>query len=296
MEQMYREMLIRKVREIATFANAFQVILEQNRAPYPAMESDWLQGLQFYLHGYAYERQGRSPEYSVAAVEAIAQASENDPKKPDSEFPQRAWDAFLQILRLPQNGKGANSHNNPLFPKQAPGKESASSLILRLENSNYNLVNIVLTMLNSGAVEQAHTFLCQIRGTGRKINSLFLRDMVFMFNLHIDQNHLLLQPVDIWVRRLIRLLMGLEADVPKGQKDDYSADAKIAEALIYLSKAAAVSPLALNQGVWYLGSQIAGSKLKLIQYVEDKLSARDAIDQKVGLLEKEIKAMRALVF
>ena len=293
---MDQKIVIRKVREIATFANAFQVIFEQNRAPYPAMDSDWLQGLQFYLHGYAYERQGRSPEYSTAAVEAVGQAVSGDLKKPDSEFPLRAWDAFLQILRLSPDGKGANPLNNPLFPKESAGKESATSLILRLQNYDYNLIKTVLALLKGGTVKTVHTFLCQIRGTGSKINSLFLRDIVLVYNLPIGQDDPLLQPVDIWVRRLTRLLMGLQADVPKDEKDDYSNDTKIAETLIDLSKTAAVSPLTLNQGAWYFGAQIAGTKSKLIRYIEDKLSPSDAVNQKGSLLEEEIKALRSLVF
>jgi len=289
-------MLIRKVREIATFANAFQVILEQNRVPYLAMDSDWLQGLQFYLHGYAYERQGRSPEYSAAAVDAVAQSVKVELKKPDTDFPQRAWDAFLQILRLPPDGKGANPPNNPLFPKKSAGKESVTSLILRAEDYDYNLIKAVLALLKGGIVKPAHTFLCQIRGTGNKISSLFLRDIVSIYNLPVHQDDPLLQPVDIWVRRLTRLLIGLQPDVTKDEEDDYSNDIKIAETLIDLSKAATVSPLSLNQGAWYFGAQIAGTKSNLIRYIEDELSPSNVVGQKVSLLEEEIKALRNLVF
>jgi len=291
-----QKIVIQKVREIATFANAFQVILEQNRAPYASMNSDWLQGLQFYLHGYAYERQGRSPEYSATAVGAVRQAVRVGLKKPDPGFPPRAWDAFLHILRLPPDGKGANPRNNPLFPKESPGKESATSLILKLESYDYNLTKTVLALLEGGSVKPAHTFLCQIRGTGKKINSLFLRDIVLIYGLPVGQDDPLLQPVDIWVRRLTRLLMGLQADVPRDEEDDYSNDTKIAETLIALSKTAGVSPLSLNQGAWYFGSQIAGTKSNLIRYIEGKLSPGNAVDQKVSLLEDEIKALRSLVF
>lgn len=291
-----QKILIRKVREIATFANAVQVIFEQNQAAYSAMDSDWLQGLQFYLHGYAYERQGRSPEYSAAAVEAVRQALRVDLKEPDSGFPLRAWNAFLRILRLSPDGRGANPRNNPLFPKESTGKESVTSLILRLQGYEYNLIKTVLALLQGGTVKTAHTFLCQIRGTGNKINSLFLRDIVLIYDLPIEQDDPLLQPVDIWVRRLTRLLMGVPADVTKNEEDHYSSDTKIAAALIDLSKTAAVSPLSLNQGAWYLGAQIAGTKSRLIRYIEDKLSPSNAVDQKVSLLEEEIKALRSLVF
>ena len=286
---------IGKVKAIASFGDAFGVILQQNSRPYPARDSDWLQALQFYLHGYAYERQGRSPEYSAAAVEAVGQAVGTGLTNPDSGFPQRAWDAFLQILRLSPDGKGANPGNNPLFPREGAGKEAATSLILRLDDFDYNLIKTVLALLKGGAVRPAHTFLCQIRGTGSKINSLFLRDIVLIYNLSIAQDDPLLQPVDIWIRRLIRLLMDVPADVPKDQKDSYSNDAKIAETLIYLSEQASVSPLKLNQGAWYLGSQIAGTKSRLARYVEGRLSLSEAVSKKVSLLQDEIKALQSLL-
>lgn len=293
------EKLIRKVREIATFADAFQVILQQNRRAYPRMDSDWLQGLQFYLHGYAFERQGRSPEYSPAAVEAVRRAVGVGQQKPDPKFPQQAWGFFLQILGLPPDGKGANPRNNPLFPSENASEESAPNLIMRLDDYDYNLTKTVLALLKHRTVEDAHTFLCQIRGTGSKINSLFLRDIVHIFDVPVNQYHPLLQPVDIWVRRLTRLLVGLPADIPadrRSNKDAYSKDGKVAEKLAYLAKMADVPPLALNQGAWYLGAQILGTKSKLAQYVEDTLSPRDVVGLKITLLEEEVKALRGLNF
>lgn len=285
---------IRKVKEIASLGDAFRAILGQNSGPYRDRDSYWLQALQFYLHGYAYERQGRSPEYSAAAVEAVCLATGADLANPDSGFPQRAWDAFLQILRLTPDGKGGNPGNNPLFPRDGAGKEAVTGLILKLDDFDYNLVRTVLTILESGATRTAHTFLCQIRGTGSKISSLFLRDIVLIYDLAIDPHDPLLQPVDIWVRRLVRLLMDVPADVAGDQKDNYSSDAKIAEALICLSREASVSPLTLNQGAWYFGSQIAGTKSGIVRYVEGELSLSDAVSRKVSLLQDEINALQSL--
>ena len=281
---------IQKVTEIATFAQGFQVIFEQNKAPYPNLESDWLQGLQFYLHGYAYERQGRSPEYSAAALKAVEQSVLPGSHKPDSEFPRRVWAAFLRILKLKSN-VGANPTMNPLYPNTSSGKESVTSLILKLDD--FNLITRILTFIEKGEVEWAHRFLCQIRGTGNKINSLFLRDIILMYDLPVSHDHVFLQPVGIWVRRLVRLLMGFPADVPKGG-DAYSNDTKIAETIVDLSHKASVSPLKVNQGAWYFGSQIAGTKTRLIQYIEDKLYPRDAINQKILSLEEQISALRSL--
>jgi hypothetical protein len=288
---MNQEQIFKKVREIAAFSEPFQVIFNQNKAPYPKMESDWLQALQFYLHGYAYERQGRSLEYSTAAVEA-AELAKFTSKKPDSEFPNRVWAAFLQILRLPKS-KGANPKMNPLFPQDNLGKTAITNLILTLEDIDYNIINYVLILLKQGLVEKAHQFLCRIRGTGNKINSLFLRDIVLMYNLPLVEN-LQLQPVDIWVRRLVRLLMGFPPDAAKDVKDAYSDDVKIAESIIILSKKAGISPLLFNQGAWYFGAQIAQTKNRLIQYIEDKLDLKDAINHRILSLEQQTNALRIL--
>ena len=118
---------------------------------------------------------------------------------------------------------------------------------------------------------------------------------MLIYDLPVGQDDPLLQPIDIWVRRLTRLLMGVHADVPKDEKDDYSNDAKIAETIIYRSKMAGVSPLILNQGAWYFGAQIAGTKSKLVSYVEDRLRPSDAVNQKVSLLKDEIRVLRSLV-
>ena len=285
--------IIDKVREIALFEDLFRVILNQNKATYPNMESDWLQALQFYLHGYAYERQGRSPEYSNAAVEAVELAVQTGSGKLDSEFPLRTWSAFLEILRLPTS-EGANPKMNPLYPYESTGKTSVTQLVLNLDDYDYNLVQTVLSLLKKGSVKLAHTFLCQIRGTGNKINSLFLRDIVLMYELPIDQRHLLLQPIDVWIRRMFRLLIGLSADVPKGVRDAYSDDIKIAELIVDLAVKAGVSPLIVNQGAWFFGAQIMRTKYRLTQYVEGKLSPSQAIKQAILSLEEQIKAFQAL--
>ena len=88
--------------------------------------------------------------------------------------------------------------------------------------------------------------------------------------------------------------MGFQADTPKGKKDAYSDDRKIAETIIELSSKAGVSPLTVNQGAWFFGAQIAGTKTRLVQYVEDKLSPSEAINQRILSLEEQTRALRSL--
>jgi len=287
---MNQKHLVQKVQEIATFADLFQVTFNQNKSPYQDMDSDWLQALQFFLHGYAFERQGRSPEYSSAGVEAVKRAVLTKDKIPDSEFPFRAWSEFLTILRL-STSKGANPTNNPLLPRNSSSKQSVTSLVTELKNYQYNLVGYLIDLLNQGKVKTAHQFLCRIRGTGNKINSLFLRDITLMYGISKNQDNVLLQPVDIWIRRLVRVLMGFSADVSRDSLDEYSEDTKIAQTVIFLCRKADVSPLAFNQGAWMFGARIAGTKTRLIQYVEDSLSPRDAINQRAKMLQEELVAL-----
>lgn len=57
---------VEKIGEI--FINGF---IKPNYERYGKRESDWRDGLKLFLSGGAFERQGRSPNYSPVAVNAI---------------------------------------------------------------------------------------------------------------------------------------------------------------------------------------------------------------------------------
>ena len=64
---------------------------------FPNIDSNWIEALKFFLSGYAFERQGRSPAYAPLAVEAIERTIEGrNPRQPDAELGGAVWAKFCR--------------------------------------------------------------------------------------------------------------------------------------------------------------------------------------------------------
>ena len=72
--------------------------------------NDSIGATSLFLEGYAFERQGRSPSFSPAAVEAIKKA---EVSKNSEDFPRDVWLNFSNLL----NDSGLNRKLNPLCPQ-----------------------------------------------------------------------------------------------------------------------------------------------------------------------------------
>ncbi len=72
---------------------------------YPKYKEDIWDALSIFLEGYAFERQGRNPGYSHAAVDVLRECKEMDGKA--------VWNCFSEKW----GGTGLNIKNNPLAPK-----------------------------------------------------------------------------------------------------------------------------------------------------------------------------------
>ncbi len=284
---------IKLTKEITRFANLHQIILKDILASYPSPESDWSIGLQLFLYGYAFERQGRSPNYSLAAVESISKLRKKYPSKPEKDFAENVWSEFLSILNIPKSGKGANKYNNPLYLGRQSGKKAVTNFLLEIPEYRNNIVYFTLSELKNAKVENVHQRLMTIRGQGNKIIGLFLRDIAIMYNIRGVEKHTMLQPVDVWVRRTVRLLMG-EAGDPLDGKQDID-DTQIARNAIHYAIQAEVSPLDFNRASWYFGSQIMKSSLKLSRYFSERYSVEQAVTSRLNQLEKEKEELLKIV-
>lgn len=100
---------------------------------------------------------------------------------------------------------------------------------------------------------------------GPKIASFYLRDIVVLFDLEplvpIDVAFQL-QPIDVWVRRLVIKLRLVEPDA----SDDHIREAIVAECLHQ-----GISPIRFNQGAWYVGFHAFDLFLELL--------SRKSVDQ-----------------
>ncbi len=272
-------------------------------ARFPEIETDWLEALKFFLYGYAFERQGRSPAYAPLAVEAIrVTIGENRPEKPTRELTKAVWEKFCDLgnyhprptkPRKPKHGKqpkpadpyeGANKKNNPLY--QSTGKQDVITFCSSLVAHRYNIFVFAKSGIQA-QIRETHSKLCEIRGVGEKIASFFLRDVALQSDNRIaDSDRELLQPVDIWVRRTARLL--------SQNSITEESDAMCAQEMVRLSHEAQCSDLLLNAGSWYFGSQVAGTLRDLQTALANSGSLSGYLEKRADWLRHEVEVLEAL--
>jgi hypothetical protein len=217
---------------------------------------------------YAYERQGRAPDYPHAAYFAV-QASQ-------ASGPAGIWRAFLREL----DGVKPNAQRNPLFHSPA-GCTCAWCTFADAAGELADIVEFARSALADGRVRQAFERLDRVRGIGPKIASFFLRDAATWFGTVPARERELLQPVDMWVRRGVTRLAG---DVAAG------TDSQVAR-WICMNCAA---PEAFNQGLWYFASRIAASDVKLRRALGDEAYARDLVERYVGQRHQAVTAWQGV--
>jgi hypothetical protein len=240
---------------LATFESMSELYIESyldaNRRAYPAFETDPWTSLQFFLWGYAFERQGRSPDYSPAAVDAIATVLDCDFTP---ETVRRVWRAFEERI----GRDGLNHANNPLCPRGEAYQRQYRGQTRDVHASGQSAIEFVAHDLQgqcivtwaqhavSHSLFEAHCGLKTINGISDKISSFFLRDVATLAgDLQPDGHRALLQPIDVWVRYVAQYLAN----------DNRLPDAACAQFIVDH----AAQPERANQGIWYFCAQAAGS-------------------------------------
>jgi hypothetical protein len=181
-----------------------QVCVDPLWEAYPDFMTDPWDSLRIFLRGYAFEHQGRSPDYGPVAVAAVDSVKA---RPPGSEAALAAWLNFGANL----SDRGRNVALNPLCPggteyahkNRAPCQTRKLSIIEFAAScaDGIPLIAWARDKLRADATEEAHTALCTINGIGPKKASLFLRDVAVHFGLSCNRSKSLLQPIDVWVRR-----------------------------------------------------------------------------------------------
>jgi len=251
------------VRVSALFRARFQKPLW---GKYPRYLEDPVDAIQIFLDGYAFERQGRNPSYSHAAVEAIQRAKDLSTKQ---NLPQRVWKEFYDFF----DGKKLNKERNPIF------HDTGSRHCVWCVMGSENMILSSKEAIARSQVKEAWERVKVIRGVGPKIASLFLRDVAVQFELRPGLDRWLLQPVDVWVRRGVFWLSGNE------MKDD-----DIAKWLVTNCE----EPELANQGIWYFGAQIAGSDFRLHKSIKDPDYARELFWEHIAGLKATVAAIERL--
>ena len=232
---------------------------------YPNYQNNVVDSLAIFLEGYAFERQGRKPDYFHVAVDSLISCS-------NSLTPICVWNNFKRLL----NNQRLNHRNNPIYPSSNPDNiQNISSKISVIEavsrfQKHASLSQYIynLTIQNNDVI-QSFNFLRTIRGIGNKIASFYLRDLVVVLspNLTNIQNRELLQPIDIWVERTVQYL-ARNRNMNKTQVANWI----VTNALRY-----GLSPEYINMGIWFYCALIASSEYRLSRSLQNINMAQSLI-------------------
>ncbi|MBN1225245.1 MAG: hypothetical protein JXB23_18495 [Candidatus Aminicenantes bacterium] len=230
---------------------------------YPDYQSNNIHALAIFLEGYAFERQGRRPDYFHAAVDTLFKCAENNELKADE-----IWFYFSQLLKR----KGLNIKNNPLYPSSNPDNLQNFGRVLSVIEAIPDFAYSIRTEIgNNSNLNECFSKLISIRGIKEKIASFYLRDLAVMLKLNLtnNSNRHLLQPIDIWVKRTVEFLSG-KKDLDKGQ---------VAEWIIQNAIQDDLNPEHINMGIWFYGAYIANSEYRLNKTLRKIDEAQNLIDE-----------------
>jgi hypothetical protein len=131
-------------------------------------------------------------------------------------------------------------------------------------NQDHDVIEHTETKISEGEVEEMFDELTDIYNIGSKKAALYLRDVVTYRELEDtvdgDQYRYLL-PIDVWVHRVSRKLGILNTDSPNWRKNSNS----IIEAC-----GDDISPIAFDQGAWYLGANAFDVLLANLDRIEPR--------------------------
>jgi len=209
------------------------------------LTADWHRAFDFFLGRACY--QGRVDNVSVkvdlATREVLAASLYKSSDWSDPDFSE------FRALLEEHVGAGAGK----------PGKARDVDMVvsgLRFARAlpDHNLVAYSKGRVEAGELAAHYVELQASRSpngivqVGPKIAAFYLRDLVSLFALDASvapAEFGLLQPVDVWVRRLVARLALAEENAP---------EEIVREAIVSLCRERTCSPVFFNQGLWYLGT------------------------------------------
>ena len=260
---------------------------------YPNHTTDIWDSLAIFLEGYAFERQGRKPDYSHAAVDALLKYKQEHNGNMDESIVKDIWKRFSKLL----NKQKLNEQNNPLCPrgtkysKKYKGVEktytTSQPSVIQIVSDTKDIQNKSFTTnlkdeIVKNDIKRVFDLLKSINGVGEKITSFFLRDLAHIMEIDLSksQNRHLLQPIDIWVARTVisldkdkfsKLKKKVKTGRSSNNKDKLNNNDKkdLANWIVDESNQNNVNPELVNMGIWYFCSQIAISEYRLKEVLDN---------------------------
>jgi hypothetical protein len=261
---------------------------------YPDRDGNNWDALSIFLEGYAFARQGAPSGFAHAACDAIRQTSADGIMLVNPNACEKLWTTFSALL----DNTDLNYANNPLCPKGTEYTRKYRGASRMTRTSRSSVLEFLAAVLPRGEstsiiayakhnLEQEHVRIIhqqlsnRINGIGNKIASFFLRDVATFYHILPTKYRYLLQPIDVWVRRISSLLM-----------ESQMSDEGIAIWIIQEAAKNGVSPEAVNQGMWYFGSQVGGSEYRVSRAIDDLKLAKCLVDEHVGALQSGLKTLQ----
>ena len=217
-------------------------------------------GLQLFFFTWAFERFGAPHAYRIASVKAVSSL------------------------------KTSNGELSKLFGRFCHGKlHPQANPAVDPKAADLDVPRIV-QMVGQGALGDAFNAL-DLKGVGPKLRAFFLRDLVTLLKaeskLSSDPKAFLwCQPIDVWVRFAAEELCGTRTFQPvpaasaKGMLK--GRDLALASGIIELAREAGVSPLKVNQGVWYFSRNAVADGARLRELIRHG-DGRE-LDAELGLM------------
>ena len=199
--------------------------------------NDKIYASEEFIRSYAYARANAPLSYRINALKALK-------KKGQSSTTDTLSFYKMRVEKINEN---ANPFCDPRFNQ----KNFCSIIKLIKEGKLYDAFNEL-----------------DLKGLGSKIRTLFIRDMVFLYNSESNLSNeqlIFTQPIDIWIKLFIdeiewktpicdkkNINYSLVAKKCTNRWNDIERGMKIIE----ICKIAKVSPVLVNQAIWLFSSRV----------------------------------------
>jgi hypothetical protein len=218
------------------------------------LETDRHYGLKLFFFAWAFERSGAPRAYRIAAVKAVSSL------KNSNEELRQLFGKFCE-------GKIGHEPESRFWKK-------GNIPVIDPKLVNFEVPTIV-QLVKGGALREAFDKL-ELRGMRHKLKAFFLRDLVTLLEAEPKLNgqrgaYLWCQPVDFWIRLAATELCKEGTFTPvRGDCSKYQLGGKDLAAainIIQLSRDADVSPLKVNQGIWYFAANAVADEKRLCKLI-----------------------------
>jgi hypothetical protein len=205
--------------------------------------------LRALLGCYAFSRRGRErSELSGIAIEGLQRACrpEGIQHLLAQEDASLLWESFSEVCR--EHGRKPMEQLNRGV---IAGLTELAQEIYRADGNGSVAVWVAAGVHETARIESQFLRMVDIRGVGPKVSSLFMRDMVYIFNLEEQLDHvdrLYVQPMDKWIRLIAPYIID---EVEPGEAADWVLAGKIAK----YTRHGGISGIAFNMGANYFGAR-----------------------------------------